>query len=69
MASYATPTCHLCGKAGTIELTSAEVHALNAGGFIQDTLAHRTPSEREQIISGTHPACWTALFGDDEDDE
>jgi hypothetical protein len=24
--------------------------------------------EREQLVSGTHPACWVAAFGDPEDE-
>jgi hypothetical protein len=70
MATITAPRCLHCGVSGTIELTDAEVHALETIPFIHKALPNRTADERELLISGTHPACWDAMFPqeDEEDD-
>lgn len=69
MVTIKTPVCHLCKESGTIELTEAEAVALEVMPFIQDALPNRTPEEREMLITGTHPACWDAMFPPDDEDE
>lgn len=58
-----TAPCMLCGMRGMVELTSAQCDALDAGEFIQDVAPTMPPEVREQFVSGTHPDCWTKLFG------
>lgn len=69
MAIVNTPKCRYCGEAGSIELTDAEVLALETEPFIQKALPDRTDDERELLISGTHPACWDAMFPPEDEDE
>lgn len=70
MATIKTPRCRYCGESGSIELTDAEVLAMETTPFIQKALPNRSPDERELLITGTHPACWDAMFPpEDEEDE
>ena len=62
-----TPTCTFCRKGGEVAITTEEQAALQSGQFIQQALANREPSFREQIISGTHSECWDAIFGGEEE--
>lgn len=64
-----TPACMRCDKTSKVKLTAVEFNALNGGGYIQDALAERSTDFRELLISGTHAECWTAMFGDDEDED
>lgn len=64
-----TPVCVVCGKPGELAVSASEFLAIGAGLKAQDALPTRSADFREQLISGTHPACWTRLFGDDEDDD
>lgn len=58
-----TQPCMSCGARGMVELTPAQVAAIDAGAAIQDA-APEMPSElREQFASGIHPDCWVKLFG------
>lgn len=70
MATITAPVCAHCNTASTIELSDAEVKALDEMRFIQDALPNRTDDERELLMTGTHPACWDAMFPpEDEEDE
>lgn len=68
MVTITAPTCQLCNTASTIELTEEEAHRLKTVRFIQDALPNRTDDERELLISGTHPACWNAIFPPEDED-
>jgi hypothetical protein len=39
------------------------------GAKVQDAFPTLSPALREQIITGTHPACWDEIFGDEDEDE
>lgn len=69
MVVYETPTCFHCGKSGFLELTEAEVAALEVMPFVQNALPNRTADEREQVMTGTHASCWAEMFPDEDDDE
>lgn len=58
-----TPTCTFCDKEGTIALTSDQHDRYKQGGPIHEALPEMPRVEREQLISGTHPDCWTEAFG------
>lgn len=61
-----TPTCHWCGNKGQVEVPKTGVHAYLGGAFAQVAFPDTPAEVREQFISGTHPACWTAMFGEGE---
>ena len=67
-AIYQTPSCFVCGRASLIELPAATAAALSAGAPVQVLLPEMPRPEREQLVSGTHPACWTAVFGGPDDE-
>lgn len=59
----ATPICPICGRIGTVALTTEQAARYNEGGPIHEALPEVPRAEREQLISGTHPDCWTQAFG------
>jgi hypothetical protein len=61
-----TPICFLCHRAAQITIPTAAAAALGAGALVQDVLPEMPRPMREQLITGTHPACWTAAFGDSD---
>lgn len=67
-AIYQTPSCFVCGRVSLIELHAATAAALSAGAPAQALLPEMPRPEREQLISGTHPACWAAAFGGSDDE-
>lgn len=69
MPIITTRPCTICGQTSEVEMTDAEVTAYQRERFIQEALPHWPKEQRELLISGTHPACWTLVFGDDEDEE
>lgn len=60
---FPTRECQWCGKTGTVEVTTQEFIAMAQGAPIHEALPNMTREYREQIISGTHPPCWEAMFG------
>lgn len=60
---WLTPACLICGQTGQLALTRAEAGGLQSGAFVHDALPDVSRPLREQVISGTHPDCWTAAFG------
>lgn len=65
-ATYRTTSCSVCGRVSLIDLPAATAAALSAGTPAQALLPAMPRPEREQLISGTHPACWAATFGDED---
>lgn len=61
-----TQPCVVCGRQSQVEMTEEELAAFRRERFIQDALPHWPADQRELLISGTHPACWTTLFGPEE---
>jgi hypothetical protein len=58
-----TPTCRMCGKGGTVEVDGQDYLKRTAGALIQDAFPNIAPPLREQMMSGTHPECWSRMFG------
>lgn len=70
MVVVATPVCIWCMQDGTIQMTathfSAGASRYAHGAHIQDAFPYLSADEREQLLSGTHPSCWDAMFADAE---
>jgi hypothetical protein len=64
MITVATMNCFECGRGGTITLPVAEWEAYKSQPA-QTSLRSLSPAEREQIISGIHPACWDIMMGNE----
>lgn len=62
-----TQKCRPCGAATDLCL-DAEAFCRWAFDrvYVQDAFPTWTADERELLISGTHPACWDAMFGPEE---
>ena len=65
MITFHTPICFMCGNGGTVRISSDAFTAWqNGNGPIQEFFPDLDLDTREQMISGTHPACWTEMFGE-----
>lgn len=62
LVSLPTKKCISCKLTGVVIVKRQEVIAYNDGAFVQDAFVSLSPALREQIVSGTHPACWDKLF-------
>ena len=64
-----TPRCCFCGERSKIWVDLSAYSAWQSGTLLQDAFPNVSPSERELLKMGTHPACWDAMFGDPDDDD
>lgn len=62
-----TRPCMHCGRRAVLEVDEAGFAAWQAGEFVQVALPGLSADERELLISGTHPQCFVALFGTEDD--
>jgi hypothetical protein len=67
-AIYRTPLCIVCRQVSYIELPAHIAAALSAGAPVQTLLPGMPRPEREQLVSGNHPACWAIRFGAEAED-
>jgi hypothetical protein len=63
-----TLRCMECGQSSLIELDASAFARWQAGAFVQDAFPDMSAPERETLITGTHSACWDAIFADEEDE-
>ena len=61
-----TPPCVVCKQTSKVTVWRTEYHAWLTGTIAQKAFTNLSPDNRELLISGTHPACWTKLFGKEE---
>ena len=64
-----TPTCIVCRRVGFIEVPKAGSDLFDKGVHVQDAFPNLSVDDREQLITGTHAACWEIIFADDGDEE
>lgn len=57
--------CPVCGAAETLTVDAASLERWNSGELIQTAFPTMSLNDRELLISGTHSACWEALFADE----
>ncbi len=65
--TYTTTPCMGCGRSSQVQLDPALVARWEGGEPIQLVWPEMSADDRETLISGTHPACWDAMFPDEED--
>ncbi len=63
-----TRPCIRCHKAGMVTMPRQAFERLEAGEHVQVAWPEGSAGEREQLINGTHPECFEALFPPDEED-
>jgi hypothetical protein len=64
-----TKTCCVCNEYEVWSLDRELVDRWQGGENIQRVFPDMGAGEREQLISGTHPACWDTLFPKEDEDE
>jgi hypothetical protein len=65
-----TPPCPCCHKTSELEVEEAEFRLWRAGLIhVQDAFPNMSVDNRELLMTGTHPDCWDAMFGEEEDDD
>lgn len=68
LTGYATKRCLHCGKTGFINVDEDELFNYLRGEYAQNAFKNLSAPLREQIISGTHPECWEAMFAGVDDE-
>lgn len=68
VSEYTTEPCMACGKTSMLHLSSVALSQWQGGAMIQDAFGDLSAPAREQIKTGTHPACWDAMFEGMDDD-
>lgn len=70
LVSIQTPPCIGCDQTSIVMITAAQHAQLFSKNRpnIQHIFPELTPAQREVIQSGTHSACWDAMFGDGDED-
>jgi hypothetical protein len=61
-------SCPFCGNKNTVMVESQDYADWRNGKLAQDAFDYLSADDREIIISGVCPTCWSQTFGDDEDD-
>jgi hypothetical protein len=64
-----TKPCTVCDNYEVWSLDRQAVMRWQEGENIQNVFPDMSAGDREVLISGTHPACWIELFGEDEGNE
>jgi hypothetical protein len=59
-----TPECRYCHEGGYLAVPEDGYQRWLRGAPTQNAFPGLSTDEREQIISGYHPECWSAYFGD-----
>jgi len=64
-----TRPCPRCQGVVTLKVTRDGLEKYKKGVFIQDAFPELSDSDRERLMSGFCPTCWSALFPPEEDEE
>jgi len=65
LAWIRTPRCIVCGEYDEFIVGEAQLQHYKTGAFVQDAFPQLSASRREQIMTGTHDACWDKMFKED----
>lgn len=62
--------CPDCKGMTPIHINSfGSLHAWQKGAPIQEALSELSDNEREALMTGICPKCWSGMFGEDEDED
>lgn len=65
-----TTVCMFCGNAGLVKNVPLDgLERWAAGAYIQDALPSLSAGDRQQLMTGTHDACFDNAFPEEEDEE
>ena len=62
-----TPPCVMCGKTGTVKVLADDLKRYREGALVQVAFPEMPVDDREQFITGTHPACWDKMCPEDDE--
>lgn len=65
--THITQPCIMCGETSQVEVEVADLLRWRQGALVQDVWPHWTDGQRELLISGTHDACFDALFAEPDE--
>lgn len=63
---FITQPCIGCGETSQVTVEVADFLRWRLGAYAQDVWPQWTAGERELLISGTHDACFDAMFAEPE---
>lgn len=64
-----TAECMVCFKTGELTLDTVAFNRYDLQDeFIQNAFPDMSAGDREQLLSGTHDACWNEIFPKEEDE-
>ena len=67
---YQLKQCMWCKTSPEVMMLDPDkLRRWNQGEHVQNVWPEMSAGDRELLISGTHDACWQAMFSEDEDDE
>lgn len=65
-----TKPCMNCGDTDVLEVGKKAYESWASGQLAtQDAFPEMDSSEREMLITGTHPRCWDEMFPMEDEDE
>ncbi len=67
MVNVTTKPCIMCGNTSELRLERDRVKRWLAGEHVQNVFPDMSADRRELLITGTHPACWDAMFADEDE--
>ena len=59
--------CPQCGKMKDMEVSQEAYQKWVSGTLIQNAFPELPADERERLITGICPPCWTKMFAEDDD--
>jgi uncharacterized protein YbaR (Trm112 family) len=57
-----TLPCPICKKSSVLDVDEEQMERYANGELIQRAFPDMPPSERELLITGTHPECWDKMW-------
>ena len=61
--------CPMCGRGNEIEVNEADYWDWDDGAHAQEAFPYLSAAEREMLISGICPTCWSKMLPPDPEDE
>jgi len=61
-----TKPCIHCNETSAITVDAVAYRRWRSGAYIQEAFPDMDADNRELLVSGTHPACWDTMFGDNQ---
>ena len=60
-------TCPFCGHENEVEVNHMDYLDWQNGELAQDAFPYLSANEREMLISGCCPRCWSKMFWEEEE--